>query len=900
MKLRSTFKIPAFIAIVVALLSGPSCSVKKNNILSREYHKTLAHYNGYFNAREKVKDGAKTLATSQLDRYDRILPVFKYGDPASAKAVFPGMDEAIKKVSLVIQRHSMDIDGKERNKWIEDCFLLIGIAQFYKHETWTAIESFQYVAAQYRSEPIRYDALLWLTQSYLRLGKMPDADYLLTTFRDDPKMPTDLKSLYNAIYGDYYLLQNEYEKAAEHLEKATAIAKKKQDRIRYAFILWQIYQKLGEYPKAVTKYEMVIKSNPAYEMSFNARVNRARCIDVNSPDGKEIRKMLVKMLTDFKNLEYQDQIYYALAEISLKENNTPEAIDFLRKSTASSTVNTNQKALSYLKLAEIYFKEPNYKLAQTFYDSTAAFLSQDYPDYLSIINTKNNLNKLIKNLNIILVEDSLQNLASKSPAEREMRIDRMIANENELKELEAKAKAEQKALDEAKANEEGEPSFNAQDPRPGAPVTPGGGSWYFSNQSAISFGYNDFLRIWGDRKLEDNWRRSTKSSFAAAANPDEFIEEVDSTEVVDVAKRDSIMALDNAKRKDAYLASLPTIPELIAKSNDKIVEAYYNVGLIYKEQLKDNPSAGKNFETLLTRYPENLYKVPTIYNLYRVYLAMGEMDKSDYYKNVILKDYADTEYAKIILNPDYFKDQQKKVAIQKVFYENTYRAYLNKQYEDVIERKSLADSLFPGTDLAPKFDLLKSMAIGKTRPIPEFEASLKSIVVKYPDDSVTVRAKEILALIDPSMYNRKDSVETQPEGQPKPEVVEPPKAPVPFVMNADTAQYVFILYQNNVISTNELKIAVSNYNNKFYSVKKLQISSAFLGSESQFVLIREFTNKEEALRYLDGLLSDPVAFGDIDVSSARSVTITPDNMILLMQTKDMEGYERFYDENYLN
>ncbi|MBK6641047.1 MAG: tetratricopeptide repeat protein [Bacteroidetes bacterium] len=382
------------LAFTIVIYTG--CSVKKNTVISRMYHKTTAHYNGYFNARERVKQGAKTLATSQVDRYDRILPVFKHGDAASAKAVFPDMDEAIKKVSLVIQRHSMEIDGKERNKWIDDSYLLIGVAQFYKHETWTAIESFQFVAAQYRNEPIKYDALMYLTQCYLRLGKMPDAEYLLGTLRDDGKFPVKKKGMLNAIYADYYIQQNDYEKAIEHLTKAGSMTKKRADRARYYFILGQIHQKMGEYPKAVTAYEACMDLNPAYEMMFNARVNRASSVDVNSPDAKGIREMLVKMLSDDKNIEYHDQIYYALAEISLKENNTQEAIDFLRKSTASSVGNSNQKALSYLKLAEIFFKKPEYPLAQTYYDSTAAFLSQDHPDYITIINTKTNLTKLIK------------------------------------------------------------------------------------------------------------------------------------------------------------------------------------------------------------------------------------------------------------------------------------------------------------------------------------------------------------------------------------------------------------------------------------------------------------------------------------------------------------------------
>ncbi|MDQ3051465.1 MAG: tetratricopeptide repeat protein [Bacteroidota bacterium] len=885
-------------ALVIFILSGPSCSVRKNNILSREYHKTLAHYNGYFNAREKVKEGAKTLYTGQVDRYDRILSVFKYGTEDQAKAIFPEMDEAIKKVSIVIQRHSMEIDGKERNKWIEDCYLLIGKAQFYKHDTWTAIESFQYVAAQYRSEPIRYDALLWLTQCYLRLGKMPDADYLLSTMKDDQELPTELKAFYNATYADYYLLQNELPKAAEHLEKARAMSKKRMDRYRYAFILGQIYQKLDKHPEAVARYDNVIKLSPPYEMAFNARVNRARSVDVNSDDGKEIRKMLQKMLTDEKNTEYQDQIYYALAEISLKENNIPEALELLKKSAATSAGNTNQKALSYLKMAEIYFKQPEYKLAQMYYDSTAATISEDHPDYLAIINTKNNLNKLIRNLNIIYTEDSLQALAAKSPAEREAIINQLIEEEKAEKARLLREKKEREAAEkEAQEQNESSPFFNAQNTQ--QPQTNQSGTgWYFSNQSAVSFGFNEFVRMWGNRKLEDNWRRSTRTSFAEAQNLEETTEELDSTEILDDAARDSILALDNSKRKTAYLSAIPSTPEQKAKSDEKIVEAYYNVGLIYKEQLKDNKESNKNFETLLQRYPENDYKLPTIYNLYRVNLALGDEEKANYYKNIILTEYAETEYAKIILNPDYFKDQQRKVAIQKVFYENTYRAYLNKQYDDVIERKTMADSLFPASDLAPKFEFLRAMAIGKSRSLPEFETALKGVIAHHPEDTVSVRAKEILGMIDPSMYNRVDSIE-KPSGTPA-QVVEAPKPVTPWTFSPDTMQYVVFIYVNNVISTNDFKIAVSNYNNKFYSIKKLQISSSFVGEENQMMMIRQFNNKQDGVTYLNGLTSDPEAFVDIDISNARYFTITPDNLLLLMQTKDIDGYDAFYEEKYLN
>jgi hypothetical protein len=60
-----------------------------------------------------VREASKKLALMQKDQFEKTLPIFKIGDEAQAKSVFPDMDEAIKKSSIVIQRHSMNIKGKE-------------------------------------------------------------------------------------------------------------------------------------------------------------------------------------------------------------------------------------------------------------------------------------------------------------------------------------------------------------------------------------------------------------------------------------------------------------------------------------------------------------------------------------------------------------------------------------------------------------------------------------------------------------------------------------------------------------------------------------------------------------------------------------------------------------------
>jgi outer membrane protein assembly factor BamD (BamD/ComL family) len=889
-KLRSKFSLISFILFGFLLLFFAGCSRQKDAFVNRTYHRITGRDNFYFNAREKIKEGEKTLAESHVDQYDRLLKIFRYADETKAKAIFPDMDEAIKKASIVIQRHSMVFSGEEKNRWVAESYLLIAKAQFLKHDYWAAIETFQFVASSYSNMELRFDALLGLTQSYLELGKTPDAEYLLDFMKNDKQFPWKQKrGEYYAIAADYDMQKENYEKAAQELKSSISSTKKKQDRIRYTFILAQLYQKTNACDTAYPLYNSVIKRNAPYEMEFNARINRARCFDA-SAGSKDIKQQLIKMLKDEKNKDYLDQIYYALATIAEKENHESEAIDYLKESVNASLINTNQKALSYLELAEIYFRRPDYRDAQVYYDSTVAFLSLDHPDYYKSLNKKTSLSKLVRNLDIIASEDSIQRLASLSPAEQQAAIDRLIAKE--VEEQEAKKREEESLKQKEKEDQENPQNqqLNPNNQGPKSNFTPTGGGWYFYNPSAISFGMNEFLKKWGNRKNEDNWRRSSKE-IGIAQNVEET-EKVDSTELLASALRDSLMAMSNEKRKEAYLKSIPGSSEQIQQSNDKIIEAYYNAGLIYKEQLDNPKAATQDFEELLKRFPENKYLLATYYNLYRSYLALKDSAKSDYYKNILLDKYPDSEYSKIIMNPNYFKENQKKTAILQVFYENTFRAYQNGQYAAVIERKETADSLFPPNALTPKFEFLKALAVGRTRPVNEFEASLKYVISKYPNDSVSMKAQEIL-----DFMNKPAQPQVKQDTLKAPEPLK--NALVAYAYKQDTIQYVMIAFPNGMLNANDLKAKIANFNTQYYNESALDISNAFLGNDKQFILIKPFDDDEAALDYYNAMLESETVFEGIPVSILNRFVITPSNMVLLMSGKDVGNYDDFFKKNYL-
>lgn len=898
-KFRPATLAHCFFAVIVIVFS--SCSTRKNNVLSRSYHGTTTHYNYFFNARERVKQGAQTLASSQEDKYDHVLSVFKIGTAAQAKSVFSDMDEAIKKSSIAIQRHSIYAKSKkdpklaERNKWIEDCYLLIGQAQFYKHDFWTAIETFQYASAEYKEGHVRYDALIWLTRSYLELGKVTDAEYLLDYLKNEKNFPIRLKGDYAATAADFYLQRNNIPKAIEEMGHAAAYTKKKDTRARYYFILGQLLQKQDSLKPAFSAYTKVIRLNPPYELAFNARIRRARCFDANSIDAEQVKRELGKMLRDEKNKEYLDQIYYALAGIAQQEKNEKEAIEYLNLSVASSKSNANQKALSYKSLGDIYYARPDYVPASDYYDSCITSLSNEHPDYYEILQRRNSLERLVKNLKIIMLEDSLQGLSRLSETDRAAKIDELISHETAEQDRIKKEKEEKQRMEEQQVLEEKQLKSQPRNFR--QPSIAQQGAWYFYNPASISVGVKEFMKKWGFRKLEDNWRRADKESVVSSQEEDNTSSSsVDSLADSQKSMQDSIAKLDAGERKKAYLLSIPKSDAQLKESNTKLTEAYYNVGIIYKEQLGNFAESVKSFETLDSHFPDNKYKLPSYYNLYRLYIALNDSAKAERYKDYLLKNYPESEYSKLILNPNYFADAKKKSAVLQIFYENTYRAYLNGQYADVIDRKTLADTLFPRNNpLAGKFALLKAMAIGKSQSLDNFELALRDVIRSFPKDTVSVRANEILVFVQAhkGQTTTGDSLQNNKQVN---EVIDSlaysyaPESPHLFLI---------LTLLNGNMNINDVKNKLTSFNNINFKETNLKVQNGNLDLNWKYVSVSGFNNKESAMAYFTSISNDNNLKLLLNENSTQFFVISPTNLTQLAQSKDVQKYAMFFQNKYL-
>jgi len=867
-----------------------SCSTKKNGFSRRAYHNLTSHYNAYWNGKESFKEGVRDIEKNAKDNYTLVLPVFKYGNQQDAQAAYPSMDRAIEKASKVIQRHSMYFDRKEYVKWIDDSYMLIGKSYLYKREYSSARRTFDFVTNRFSKVDSRYEAELWLARTYQQNGEFAKSETVLDNFNSSlrsGKAPEYLEKEFVKIYANHFILQQKYEPAIKYLQRSIELNRKKKDKNRLMFILAQIYYELGETREAAKLYQMVIRKNPPYEMSFNAKINLAKTYDSKASNRNMIVKKLTKMLKDAKNEEFRDQIYYALAEIYLKDKNMDKAIEYLTLSVATSVDNVYQKSVSSLKLADIHFEEPDYALAQAYYDTAMQVLPTEFPNYDGIKRKTETLTELITNLFAIEEQDSLQAMAAMPEDKRNEVIDNIIkkiVEEEVQQKLEEQERQRTLSMLEQTSRQE---NRNIQQ----------SGGWYFYNPSSVSFGFTEFTKKWGRRKLEDLWRLSSKQVIA------DFGEEAGDTTQVDSTKVDSTAALvSDPKKREFYLQNIPLTEDKLKESNLMVEEAYFNVGYIYKDGLKDNMKSIESFEKMLERFPLTDHRLMVYYQLYKNYDEVPDKDKALYYQNMIVKDYPESDYAKIIVDPNYnlVLEAQKNAA--KNLYEDTYSAYMSNQFYLVINNYNEAASKYQESKLLSKFEFLKALALGKVQNLDTLANSLEHLVQTYPESEVKPLAEDILSRLKKDETGNLVYEEVAPgEAQGDKKTIKPDQnvASSMFTVNGASVHFFVFLVDAAKININALKIRLSDFNSKYYRTSQLKINSIIFKDDLQMITVGNFPESGKSIEYLDAVTQNEYIASQIEGTDTKSMVISVDNYPIFYREKNVDDYMNFFENIYL-
>lgn len=873
-----------FFALLSAALLLSGCSTKRNTFTRRAYHNLTSHYNVYWNGQHSLEEGDKQLKTSVKDDYSKVLRVFNYGTKQEAMALNSQMDRALQKTSICVQKHSMKFNGKERVRWIDDAYLVMAKAHFYKQDYIPAKRTFDFVNTEFSYNDIALVSNMWLVKTYIQTEQYSKAvatiELLQSKTANMKKLPKELHGNLDLTIADYYIATKDYRRAIDYLKSGMVETRDRDLRLRCMFILGQIYMELNDAKHATEWFRKVTKKNPQYEMLFEAKMNMARM--GSSGNSKELYKMLNRMLNETKNEEYIDRIYYAMAELAMREGNVDKAIGYYRESVANATSNQIQRASSALKVATLLFDRNNYELSQAYYDTAVSAMNKEtYPEYDSIANISQTLNDLVMNLSVIRDQDSLLRVANMDSVSRNALIDKVIAQviEQERIEKEQQEYEEQLAL---MGGATGKSTVQTSDPN-------AAGAWYFYNPTTLQSGYSEFSRKWGMRKLEDNWRISDKRNINSGLANSGFGGE----EGVEGTNDSISRGLTNHDR-GYYLLDLPFTEEQQNEAHHQISDALYNVGFIYLDRLADYPRSIDAYERLDTRYPGNEHELPAWYALYKMYNDERNTEKADYYKSQILSKYPESSYANFILDPNYYVKLQEDSRQASDLYTKTYDAYQQGQYYRVRMNAERALELYANdTALAPRFALLDAVARGRLETVDSMAYALVRVIKQYPASGIRNYATTLLQNINDEYHlgiELDDLVANNGDSQ---EVAK--KSPYKYEPN--DKHFVIVVYNPKKVRTEPLKVRISDFNKKEHRFKELEMRDLMFSNALMLVSLGSFGNEQEAKDYIASMFITDYVFGGLDKNEYSVLPISMGNYSVFLQEKLLDDYKAFLQEN---
>ena len=724
--------------------------------MARNSHALSTRYNILYNGQVGLDKGVEAVNTNSDDDFWQLLPVEKMqiveDFTSTTKLKNTDFELAETKATKAIQKHSMNIGGKEKNSQIDEAYLMLGKARYYDQRFVPALEAFNYILYKYPNSSRIYEAKIWREKTNMRLGNDALVIKNISKLVEDHDVKKQVFADANALLAASFLNLEEKDSAVAKIKRAIEFTKVNQERARYRFVLGQLYQELGYKDSAVASYQSVIEMNRKAERRFviQAHAKKAELFDYQGGDSVSFVKTFDKLIQDRENRPYKDLIFHEMGVFYDKQNNQKTASDFYNASLRTNSKDTYLVASNYRNLGNLYFRNAEYPSAAKYYDSTLVKLNTKTREFAKIQKIRSNLDEVILYEALAKRNDSILTVMAMNPADRSAYYEKYIIKLKEQDEvkrlLDEKNKAKQENINRNNSISSMDP-VSSQEPvkstrkSPMAPPTIASaatqtavGIFYFYNPTTVAFGKVEFKKNWGDRTLKGNWRISSGSTISAVANASA----VDQQSVEQEAESNEIVEQFTT---DFYLKQLPTAQVQLDSITRERNFVYYQLGIIYKEKFKENALAIAKLEQLLDNKPEEKLTLPATYNLYKLY-QITDGNKAVEMKNTISTQFPDSRYAQIInnTNPNGISQNETPESM----YTKWYKSFQQEQFVTVLENVDVLINQFSGDEIVSKFELLKAHVIGKLKGLTAYRNALQVVADNYPNSEEGKNAQVIL------------------------------------------------------------------------------------------------------------------------------------------------------------
>jgi tetratricopeptide (TPR) repeat protein len=744
-------------------LGAEKTTEKKFKLPRKFIQNTVTHYNWYFNANNRLNEIVERAKSSHIDDYAQLLPFYNYDLDVTA-ASKSDLDSVIIKANTGILTHDL------RNSWIDNLYMLMGKAYYFRNDLDSAYLTFQYVNyafspkekdgydipigsnategnsalsvstkektsvvnRAFTTAPSRNESFIWQIRTYIMRDRLPEAAALIATLKNDAHFPERLQIDLNEVQALYFYQQQAYDSAAFYLEGSLDNAANRQEASRWEYLTGQLYALAKRPQLAIEFFDRARKRTLDPVLEVYAILNSIRQNSSDSAAIKENIEELRKMGRRDKYETYRDIIYYTAAQIELERKNVEGAKAMLMKSTAATALNVNpaQRSRSFLLLADLFYNDKDFPSAKRYYDSVNNN-DPGVPDPVALEVKKQVLTQIVSQIEVIHRQDSLQKLASMPAAEREALLKKMVRAYRKkygIREVDQSGNA---AVGMGSYNRPAPDLFNAEDK----------GDWYFYNPSLKSKGFTAFKQKWGNRPNVDNWRRQSNASDVGNNPRDNRTPAGSGAPGSDSAGN----AVPDVSF-EGLLANIPLTPEKLKQSQDSVETAMIELGAAYVNKMEEYPMAIQTLEEFLNKFPSSVRKPEALYYLYYAYMKTGNSGKASAVRADLDNKYPDNKYQQLIYNSLTGADTKKKGKVTND-YEKIYNLFIEGNFEQAIAQKKIADSIYGTSYWTPQLLYIESVYYLHARKDEEAKQVLNNIIQLYPEQPMAEKAKNILEVL---------------------------------------------------------------------------------------------------------------------------------------------------------
>ncbi len=855
-----------------------ACSSQKNTFTNRAFHNLTSHYNAYFLADSKIKAVENQVIENYKEDYTQILPVFIPIDSATIQQNKVSLDSARELSSKAIDWHRI-------SKWVDDSYYLIGKIDYLQARVDDAKNTFRYVNSQSKDKDLRHKALISLLHGYIDQDAVEEANFTIDYLSKEKDINTDNTfDLYKTL-AYYYEKRGDQNGVIGALDRAINYTSNKKERSRLYFILAQRYQREGLDALAFDYFQKSLEGNPPYERAFFATLYAQQVAELNATkDLKKVRNYYEGLYEDPKNKDLKDVVIFEQALFEEKQNNIPLTLELLHQAAKEPGSIPRFKGYIYQKLAEIKLDQfKDYRATKYYLDSALTFIKAEDPIAKQLSEKKTSLDTYVFHFERIQKNDSLIQLAS-------------LTEEEQVKRAEEFLIREKQRLADLKNEDRPSKSPSIFDNLLAFGDSGNGSTFYFSNSAALQQGAIEFVRIWGNRPLQDNWRRKA-AQFQVADESLPLLAKAS-------AESDSSADSTGLPSIETLLASIPKSPAQLELANSELEDSYFELGKVLFFQLKEALRSGEYLEQLIQKYPKTVKKPEAYYLLY-----LGQKERKgdgNTYVQLLNLEFPESPYTFSVNNPEAGAGNKGSLESAKG-YEQAYEAYYSGNYSQARDLVFATLEKYPLTRNTEKLLLLNAMISGKQESREQFKFKLEEFIQNAKEEELITLAK---AMLQPLLSSEElaakssSSAVVQEDLAPKKEeikenVEENLAKESPYKATDDqTHIFVVALSPSDVESAKNLLGDLEAFHTQSFGNARLRTGNMNLSAQLSIFIISPFSNAEKAMDYFKTFQEKFTSIGLKEEVKSNSFFISIENFQVLNRTKDLEEYLQFFTATY--